>query len=129
MSLRDELLAIADCKVEELNVPEWYRAIHVRGLTLEERTKIADEANGMNGATDATKNSVLTRRLVQYGVCNPDGDRVFEESDFEALGRKNANVLDRIGLKVSELSKLGAESAKELEKNSDPTQTADSASS
>jgi len=133
MDLRSDLLAVNDCKCEKLDIPEWGHVgttqLYARGLTLDERTAIANEANSANGASDATKNNILTRRLVLYGVCNADGVRVFADEDFELLGRKNANVLDRIGLKVSALSKLGADDVKELEKNSEATPTGSSASS
>ena len=129
MTLREQILGAMDLQLEAMVVPEWSTSVYVRGLTLAERTKIADEANGMNGATDAQKTSVLTRRLVQYGVCDSLGASLFGDEDFDSLAQKNANVLDRIGLRVSALSKLGEKDVKELEKNSDPTQTVDSASS
>ena len=133
MSLSSEVLALNDCGVEKLDIPEWGHVgterLYARGLTLDERTTIANEANTANGTSDATKNSILTRRLVLYGVCDSEGRRVFADEEFELLGRKNASVLDRIGLKVSELSKLGAEDVKELEKNLEATQTGSSVSS
>lgn len=129
MDLRSEILAAQDSPLESFEVPEWKQTVFLRGLTLDERTAIANEANAMNGASEATKNNVLTRRLVQYGVCDSWGKRIFSDEDFEALGSRNANLLDRLGLKISALSKLGGDDVKELEKNSEPTQTADSASS
>lgn len=132
MSLSSEILAVQGCGLEKLDIPEWghigTERLYARGLTLDERTAIANEANAANGVSDATKNNILTRRLVLYGACYSDGSRAFTDDEFAVLGTMNANVLDRIGLKVSALSKLGADDGKELEKNSDPTQTADSAS-
>jgi len=129
MGFLREIVAVEKKSVVRYEVPEWGRVIYLRGIGLGQRTTIANEANSLNGASEATKNDLVTRRMVFYGVCTEAGEQAFAEEEFNELGLIDASVLDRIALKVSSLSRLGADDVKELEKNFGATQTAGSASS
>lgn len=117
--LRDKL-DLMDLPTAEVECPEWGTTVKVRGLTLKERTAILSLAS-KEGMTDAERNAELALWLVIYGVL--DGlENAFSENDHEALRDKNPAVIDRLALKIGDLSKMGL-SGDGLEKNSGATQS------
>ena len=118
MALRD-LLTVDDLSRAVVDCPEWSLGVHVRALSLGERTKvmtIADRA----WANEAERNAELALWMVIYGAIDSDGTQAFTADDLEALRAKNPFVIERLALKIGELSKIG-DAADGSEKNSETT--------
>lgn len=115
MSLRNKILGARDLKAETIEIPEWGVEVEARGMSGKARAKFIDIAfqNGLAGEQDQTKMGPamlpLFPDLVLDGVYDPaSGERVFQPGDLEALLAKNGEVIQRIAMKVIELSGLNS---------------------
>lgn len=116
MNLRDTILAAKDLASDVMEVPEWGVTIEVKGMSGKTRAKFIElmYKNGIAGEEDQAK---LGAAMVPFfpefvldGARDPaTGYRVFEAADMEALVQKNGQVIERIALKVIELSGLNSE--------------------
>ena len=113
---RDEILEAPDLPLIEVDVPEWGKgvAVYVRALSGTERDRFEVE---VLGATGKDRLANARAKLVSIGLVDEDGNRVFNESDVEALGKKNGKVLDRLFEVIKKESALGNEEIEELVKN------------
>jgi len=87
---RKSIFKAVDIDIKEVSVPEWGGAICVRGLTARER----DHFETSIGSTANLDN--LRARLVVLSICDADGERIFKDSDAIELGKKNAQVVNRL---------------------------------
>jgi hypothetical protein len=124
MSLRDQILGADDLPVEEVEVPEWGVTVRVRTMMGYERD--AFEASVVQGEKRNLDN--LRARLCAMCIVDEDGNRVFSESDAEALGRKNAGALDRVFAVAQRLNGMSKQDVDDLVGNSEPGQSDSSAS-
>lgn len=93
MSLKEEILALADQAFEDVPVPQWGRTVRVGSMTAADRDDWEMEAYLERKATNSAPKNVRAR-LVARCVIDEAGERVFKDADIEALGRKNAKALD-----------------------------------
>lgn len=116
----DDILNIDDRQFETVEVPEWGGAVRVRGLTGRERDQFEES---ILGTRDKKGNSRLqlknTRaRLVAMAVVDENGQRLFNRSDINKLGKKSSVALNRIYEVALRLSGISEEDQAELEGNS-----------
>ena len=110
-SLRDRILAASDLQSEQVDTPEWepfgVPHVWVRGLTAAERDKYEQgmvERAPDGGVRTRSKIKNLRASFVAMVLVNEQGEREFTDEDVDALGEKNANVIDRLWDKGRELS-------------------------
>lgn len=118
MSLRDTILQAQDIQQETINVPEWGTSVIVRGMTAGERDDFEASwfTDGPSGK--AMRNLVNVRaRMCVRCIVDEQGNRVFSDSDADALGKKSGKAMDRVYSSASRLSGLGAKDVEELAKN------------
>jgi len=132
MSLRNRILAARDLKSDVMDIPEWDGVtIEVRGMSGRVRAKFIETMfeKGLTNEQDQAKMGAamipLFPEFVLDAVCDPStGERVFEAGDLDELLRKNGAVLERIALKVIELSGLSNQGT---DKNGQPINAVDAA--
>ncbi len=104
-----------DFHFDTLEVKEWNGHIRLRELSGEERSfcdKIsADVQAGRGGA------NTYAAAIVACGVVDEQGNSVFSRQDVAALSKKSDAVLQRIAVKILQLSGATFEARQELEKN------------
>jgi hypothetical protein len=110
-SLRDDILSASDLKAESVDTPEWepfgHPTVLVRGLTAAERDQYEQnmvERSPDGGVRTKSKIKNLRASFVAMVVVKENGEREFTDADVDALGGKNANVIDRLWDKGRELS-------------------------
>lgn len=81
--------AAADIKVEKIAVPEWNTDVYLKVLSGTERD--AFEA----AYTDQRMNNFRVRFLV-LTLCDDGGERLFDDSQIEVLGKRAAKVISRL---------------------------------
>ena len=108
---RKSIFKAVDLDVKEVAVPEWGGAVCVRGLTARER----DLFEASIGASANLDN--LRARLVVLSVCDDKGERIFKDSDAIELGKKNAQVVNRLFDIARSMSGMSDEDVSELEGN------------
>ena len=119
---KSAILMAADLPQEDVAVPEWGGTIRLRSLTGAERDAFEAAVFGRDGDPEAPHrvNYLNMRaRLVALSAIGEDGQRLFEDGDIEALGKKNAAALDRLFDVCQRLSGITEHDVKALEKNSE----------
>lgn len=118
MGLKEQILAASDEAKERVDVPEWGCSFWLYTLSGLERDAMELEsyAKRSNGTTEANMQN-FRARLVVRTARDDAGVRVFEDSDAEALGKKNGAILDRLYAKAFKLNQYGAKDVEELAKN------------
>ena len=87
---RDDILKVVDLDVKTVEVPEWNGSVNVRGLTARERDSF-EASIGQSANLDN-----LRARLVVLCLVDEEGKRIFKDSDANALGAKNAQVVNKL---------------------------------
>lgn len=113
---KEQILSAQDFKYEEVQIPEWGGTVRVRGLTAYERDELEVQAMEAQKNPDAAKN--VRARLVVKCLVDADGNRLFKDSDADALGTKHGAILDKLFWVTQRLSALTAQDIEDLEKNS-----------
>jgi len=108
---RKSIFKAVDLDVKKIPVPEWDGDICIRGLTARER----DHFEASIGTSANLDN--LRARLVVLSVCNEEGERVFKDSDAIELGKKNAQVVNRLFEIARSMSGMTDADVQELEGN------------
>lgn len=118
MSIRDSILAADDLKRVQVPAPEWgQEKLYVRTMTASERDAF-EAASVANKSDDQAANLRNFRaRLAVVCLVNEAGERIFSDSDAEALGGKSAAVLGRIFDAAASLNGFGKSDVDDLVKN------------
>lgn len=112
MLSKSDILKADDISTETVSVPEWGGHVFVRGLNGAERDDYEQRAmDRQKGDKECMK--LWRARIVASTVVDETGENLFGPRDVDALGLKNANVLDRIVSKALELSGLVDEESAE----------------
>lgn len=94
MSLRDKILAASDIASEVVEVPEWGVTIEVRGMSASDRARMLDRAVRDDGKVRVAD---MYPALLIAACHDPEsGERVFDESDWDAISAKSGLAVERI---------------------------------
>ena len=117
MKLRDRILNANDTREEIVDVSEWgWGKVLCRNLTGIERAALSKlstfRVNGMMTSKQTAADTVI------LGAYDPDTkEKLFRETDREALLQHNAAPLDKLAGVINELSGMAIESEDEATKN------------
>lgn len=111
---RENILEANDVPTEDVEVPEWGGTVRVQAMTGTERDKF--EAS-MVGKGNKPNLANFRAKLAAACMVDENGDRLFSESDVNALGKKSAAALDRVATAAQRISALSAEDVDELAGN------------
>lgn len=114
---RSQILEATDNVAVSVEVPEWGGSVMVRALTGKERDIFEQSMIEMQGKQVTMKLANARARLVAMATVDEEGKSLFTLSDVEALGKKNAMVLDRLSSKIQEMSGLSGKDLTELTAN------------
>jgi hypothetical protein len=121
---RESILQADDLKKERLSMPEWGGDIFIRTMTGAERDAFEEEVI-VNGKADA-KN--IRARLCVRVIVDEDGNRIFSDSDAEALGSKSTHALERVADVAQMLNSMTDNDVEELKKTSEAVHSENSTS-
>jgi hypothetical protein len=113
----DDILGAQDIECERVEVPEWGGVIYIGLMNAEardeyERGLISDERDKDGGVIMDYSN--MRAKLVAATVADKNGNRLFSESQINALGKKSSAVMVRlydIAAKINLLNDDGIEQA------------------
>ncbi len=117
MTLTKQQIFATSLRLKEVEVPEWGGSVFIRPLTIHEQAKLADLGTKYEKSSVVDRMKNCTLRLVQWSVCDEQGNPLFEAGDLEPLMSKAASAFLRLQDSILALSGLTEESRKELEKN------------
>lgn len=101
---KDAILAADDLPRETVHVPEWGGDVFVRTMTGTDRDAFEAGLIGKDGRLENVR-----ARLVALTLCDAAGERVFDDTQIAALGRKSARALDRVFSVAQRLNGIGTE--------------------
>jgi hypothetical protein len=96
------ILAAADLKHEDVEVPEWGGTVRVRMMSGAERDAFessfatAEMFAEFRVKGPAALQQNMRGRLVSFTAVGEDGERLFTDEDAVALGKKSVAALDRV---------------------------------
>jgi hypothetical protein len=117
MTLTKQQILSTTPRLKEVDVPEWGGSVFIRPLTIHEQAKLTDLGTRYEKGSVVDRMKNCTLRLVQWSVCDGEGNPLFEAGDMEPLMSKAASAFLRLQDAILALSGLTEESRKELEKN------------
>jgi hypothetical protein len=88
---KDAILAADDLPRETVIIPEWGGEVLVRTMSGTDRDAFEASLLEKDGRMENVR-----ARLVALTLCDSQGDRLFDDSEIAALGRKSARALDRV---------------------------------
>ena len=109
-----DILELDDRQYEDVEVPEWHRAIRIRSLSLGDRLRV--EALTPAGASGDVW-LLFQTTVVQLSATNGDGNLLFTADDVPALADKNPLAINRIFWAAIRINKMRAEDVEELQRN------------
>ena len=103
---KDAILAADDLPRETVNIPEWGGEVLVRTMSGTDRDAFEASLLEKDGRMENVR-----ARLVALTLCDSQGDRLFDDSEIAALGRKSARALDRVFSVAQRLNGIGTDEA------------------
>ena len=130
MSMRDEILAAQDLPLTKVDIdaPGWPKAVWLRVMTGTERDAYEEGQVNRNGKDVRLNLANFRAKLLCMTLVQEDGQRIFNDIDAAALGKKSSAVLDKLYTVACRVNGLGAKDVEELTKNSDSATSGDSTS-
>ena len=114
MGLRDKILGASDIKREPMEIAEWDATIEVRSMNGAQRARMMRESYN----PDTKEVNWDYASLIIAGTYDPDtNELIFAETDRDELNQKHGGVLEKIAMRILELSGLSDDSLREAEKN------------
>ena len=116
MLTREQILKAQELKTKTVNVPEWGGEIILRQLSSLDRFSFLDELEKIKETKDGRDKDLSASALfVVWTAVDKKGNRIFHDSDVDALTASNPQVIQRL---VSHCGKLnGFESAEDAAGN------------
>jgi hypothetical protein len=113
---KEAILAADDLPREIVSVPEWGGQVYVRTMTGTDRdafeASLINRESGESGTSSKDQRMHNVRaRLVSLTLCSESGERMFQDGDIDALGRKSARALDRVFAVAQRLNGIGTDEA------------------
>ena len=117
MSLADTIISAVDLNEKTIEVPEWGVSILVKGLTIGQVQKIANDSKRKDGSSDYMLATIYSVMAACYDPAT--GQKIFEPAHRDSLMGKNSAVVARIAKQITELSNISnaGDSLEVAEKN------------
>jgi hypothetical protein len=107
---RDQILGALDLKHKEVDVPEWGGTVRISEVNaaarMELQMMILDDQQKPRTITEMTR--IMVIGLLTICLVDEKGERLFTKEDIEALGKKNAVVIDRLFEVADQLNGVSA---------------------
>lgn len=124
----EQMLAADDVEVHEVDCSDtpWKGIVCLKVMGGTELDAFNQSQIVIRGGKVTQDLSNSRSKLLVRCICDAKGKRLFNDSQIEALGKKNGIVLDRLYAKAREINKLDRVQIEDLKKNSDSTESSDS---
>lgn len=125
---KEQILGSKDLKQERVPVPEWGGEVIVSQITAADRDRFETSVYVGEGAARKSNTENLRARLCSLCLVDEEGNRLFTDADAEALGKKNAEVMDKLFDIAQTINGMNRKDVDLAKKDSAPTSPANSPS-
>lgn len=110
---KDQILAVDDMGLLEVEVPEWGGSVFVRVMSVGERDSYENEwmVNKHKGVEN------FRSKFLQRVLCDEKGELLFTPNDVGGLAKKSARVITRVWDAAMRHNALTDDDVEELAKN------------
>ena len=115
MLTKEQILGADDLRREQVNVPEWGGSVFVRTLTGTDRDAFEQSIIQNSERMDLAN---VRARMAVLCVVDEKSERLFADSDAQALGAKSSLALGRIFTVAQKLNGMTDADVEDLAKNS-----------
>ncbi len=114
---KEQILSAEDRKTKEVEVPEWGGNVLISELTAEDRDRF--EAEFVDSKSKKGENPLfnIRARLAALTIVDENGNRLFNDADIKALGKKSGSCLDKIFAVAQKINGIGNNDIEEIAKN------------
>lgn len=112
MSLRDQIDKIQDIKLIPFPIPEWETTVYIKTLTLPERLHLFDLIE-----KDENKEHLLYVYSILVSVTDEQGNRLWKDSEYDAVAKRDGDIVLRLGRLCAVSNKLVAAALDEKKSN------------
>ena len=123
---KEQILKAQDLKTIDVDVPEWGGTVRLSQVMGYARDRWESECIDSKGKPIKEN---MRARLLAMSIVDEKGDLMFTTDDIEELGKKSANILDKLFFASRNLNAVSDEDVEELAKNSYADPLDDSVSS
>ena len=109
MLTAEQILNLDDCKMQEVEIPEWQGSVFVRTMDGKTRDWVEAEARKPNPQN-------LRARIASATICDSEGKLLFNEKQIDQLAKKNYSALDRILVAATNVNEITDEAIDNLKK-------------
>ena len=113
---KNEIFAVKDVDIHEVEVPEWGGSILLRGMTGEQRNNYEHWAHTQSKETVPDYRGIRERLIMSCAI-DENGEALFTEDDLQQLAAKNSEVIDRLHEKCRELCGMDQDAVEDAAKN------------
>ena len=122
-SLSEKIFAADDIESELVEVAQWGVTLLIKSMSAKARAVMIDSAMSNNGGVFNIQ-QVMPDIVIQCTFDPETGERVFLDSDRDALMSKSAGAVEEVATVAMRLSGMTDEAVDEVGKESSPTQSA-----
>lgn len=112
---RQQIVAAADLKYVDVNVPEWGGDVRVRVMSGIDRDRFEREWQELDGKIGEG----FRQKLIAKCLCDENLNRLFTDKEIDELGKKSSDVLSRIWTECMRVNGFSKEAGEDLAKNSE----------
>lgn len=118
MNTKETILSLVkQVTIEAVTVKGLKDPIHVKSLTGKERDSFESACFVQKGKNRQLNTENIRSKLLVRAICTAKGERIFIDTDIEALGNIPADVLDKLFTVAQKLSGLAQDDIEEIAGN------------
>lgn len=114
---KEQILGSDDLAFEDVEIPEWGGAVRVKTMTGTERDDFEASVFGTDEKDTKAKFQNFRAKLLVRTLVNENGNRLFEDSEVEVLGKKSGKILDPLYTVALRVNGIGKKDVEEMTKN------------
>lgn len=111
----EDILKAQDSDIHKITVPQWGGDVYIRVMSGQERDEW-EQKHAPQIRDGKAKNVRAT--LAAICLCDESGNRLFDDKQVDALGKKSAKALDLVFSEIQKVNALTDQEIDDLEKNS-----------
>ena len=117
LNSRNAILSAAKKRTKEIDIPDLGR-LRIRRLSGMDCARLGDAWKGSESRSTEENEKQIQCKIVQLALVDENGERLYGDSDLDAIGDLDKDILDQVTQEVIAFSGISGAAAAVAEKNS-----------